>query len=220
MKKAFTLLELVFVVVVIGILAAVVIPSTKTNPLQEAAIQVASHIKYTQHLAMIDDKFDTNTAFWYKQRWQLVFGNAVPPNNDTSYTIFSDSDGLGGDADIGEIAVNPQDPSLLLSGGYGHTITTEHSKMTGKMNLESSYGVSKVSFNGGCSGLRISFDHLGRPMKGDQSSMNGPYRAPTKRLITAVCNIVLTDGSDSITIKVEPETGYTCVWNSDLNRCI
>ena len=64
MKKAFTMLELVFVIVVAGIIAAVVIPNTKTNPAQEAAIQLLSHIRYTQHLAMVDDKYDsTETCF-------------------------------------------------------------------------------------------------------------------------------------------------------------
>ncbi|MBA1433268.1 MAG: prepilin-type N-terminal cleavage/methylation domain-containing protein [Epsilonproteobacteria bacterium] len=37
MKKAFTMLELVFVIVVIGILAALILPRTKTNPVQAAA---------------------------------------------------------------------------------------------------------------------------------------------------------------------------------------
>lgn len=68
MRKAFTMIELVFVIVVIGILAAVIIPNTRTNPLQEAAIQLLSHIKYTQHLAMTDDTYDENDPNWYKKR--------------------------------------------------------------------------------------------------------------------------------------------------------
>ena len=71
MKKAFTLLELVFVLVVIGILAAFMIPSTRTNPAVDAAIQLESHIRYTQHLAMIDDKFDANNTRWYRNLWKI-----------------------------------------------------------------------------------------------------------------------------------------------------
>ena len=56
-KKAFTMLELVFVIVVSGILAATFIPRFDRDNLQEAADQVISHIRYTQHLAMVDDKF-------------------------------------------------------------------------------------------------------------------------------------------------------------------
>ncbi|MDQ7060006.1 MAG: type II secretion system protein [Sulfurimonas sp.] len=67
MKKAFTMIELIFVLVVVGILAAVILPRTKTNPLQEAAIQLLSHIRYTQHLALVDDVYDANDANWYKK---------------------------------------------------------------------------------------------------------------------------------------------------------
>ena len=122
MKKAFTMIELVFVIVVIGILAAVIIPSTRTNPLQEAAIQLLSDIRYTQHLAMVDDKYSANDANWEKGRWQMVFaftGAAVDYN--PSYTIFSDKDtgsGYGGDASSGEMAKNPQNIKQLMTGGH------------------------------------------------------------------------------------------------------
>ena len=87
MKKAFTLLELVFVIVLIGILAATIIPNTKTNPAAEAAIQLQSHIRYAQHLAMMDDKFGSSTS-WYKNLWQIAFtGNtySIIANNNTLY---------------------------------------------------------------------------------------------------------------------------------------
>ena len=84
MKKAFTMLELVFVIVVIGILAAVIMPNMKTNPVREAAIDLLSQIRYTQHLAIIDDKFDPNNNRWYRNRWQIAF-------NGTNFSIVSDN---------------------------------------------------------------------------------------------------------------------------------
>lgn len=83
MKKAFTMIELVFVIVIIGILAAVIIPNTRTNPAAEAATQLQSHIRYTQHLAMINDKFDSTDSTWMRNRWQIVF-------NGNQYSIVSD----------------------------------------------------------------------------------------------------------------------------------
>ena len=49
MINAFTLIELVFVIVVVGVLAAAIIPRIQTNPVKEAAIQLLSHIRNTQH---------------------------------------------------------------------------------------------------------------------------------------------------------------------------
>ena len=57
-KKAFTLLEIVFVIVVIGILATVILQRRQDNSLREAALQLISDIRYTQHLALTDDKYN------------------------------------------------------------------------------------------------------------------------------------------------------------------
>ena len=84
MKKAFTLLELVFVLVVIGILAAVILPRTTSDSAVEAALELQSSIRYTQHLAMQDDKFDANNNTWFRNRWQIRF-------NGSKYSIVSDN---------------------------------------------------------------------------------------------------------------------------------
>jgi prepilin-type N-terminal cleavage/methylation domain-containing protein len=235
LKKAFTMIELVFVIVIIGILAAVIIPNTKTNPLQEAAMQVLSHIRYTQHLAMTDDRYDPNNrdsagaVKWFKERWQIVFHNTVAPDNDVAYTIFSDTSGDStGDASLTEIAINPQDDSKLLSGGYGATILSTHPQMTKKLNLEKSYGITSVTFGVACNrngGTRLSFDHLGRPFQGRQSSMTSPYNVSTpyaatqQRLITADCTVTLSDGTDNVVLRISPETGYSCILDAT-NNCI
>ena len=214
MKKAFTLLELVFVIVVIGILAALILPRTKTNPVQEAAIQILSHIRYTQHLALVDDKYDSNDSHWYMARWQIVFGNNNKyANYKSAYTIFSDSGAYSGDPKESEIALNPQNPNQIMTGGYNNTAALNYNnagfKGMKQLNLGEKYGITNVSFNGGCNiGLRISFDYLGRPFTGDQHTMTGPYSALTPRLITSDCNIILTDGTETATIQISPETGY------------
>jgi len=89
MRKAFTMLELVFVIVVIGILSMAIIPRVQTNPVREAAIALVSDIRYAQHLSLVDDKFEvTNTTSWYKNRWQIVFvGNtySILSNDGATY---------------------------------------------------------------------------------------------------------------------------------------
>ena len=56
--RAFTMIELIFIIVVVGILAAVAIPRVERNGLIEAADQLSSHIRYTQQLAMNDNEFN------------------------------------------------------------------------------------------------------------------------------------------------------------------
>ena len=223
-KQAFTLLELLFVIVVIGILAATIIPRSRTNPLQEAAVQLASHIKYTQHLAMIDDKYDasrTDTSgkvIWYKDRWQLNFSDGNFTDYKVAYTIFADTQGNAmsrGNANPSEVAINPNNPNQLMTGGYNSTAAINYTNAgfqgMKKLNIGDSYGIKSVVLSGGCNSnisTRISFDHLGRPMNGDQSTMTGPYKAGTQRLMTTTCNITLSSATDSIVLTIAPETGY------------
>ena len=75
MKKAFTMLELVVVIVVIGIIAVAALPRINDDHIAEAADQVMSHIRYTQHLAMQDSKVGDGDE-WYKKRWSIFFSSA------------------------------------------------------------------------------------------------------------------------------------------------
>ncbi|MDD2906130.1 MAG: prepilin-type N-terminal cleavage/methylation domain-containing protein [Sulfurimonas sp.] len=218
LRAAFTMLELVFVIVVIGVLAAAIIPNTRTNPVQEAAIQLVSHIRYTQHLAMMDDKYNAADLNWYKGRWQIIFYDGNNSNYVPAYTVFSDAFGTStysGNPNVGEIAIDPQNPNVLMSGGYSGSVSLDviHSSFQGtkKMNLGMTYGITSYQLSGGCSGARVSFDYMGRPINGDHNTMTGPYLAGTQRLITSNCLITITDGTESAIITIRPETGYASV---------
>ncbi len=213
MKKAFTLLELVFVIIVVGVLSAILITRTERSPLQEAAVQLLSDIRYTQHLAIIDDKFDALDSNWYQKRWQIMFGKNVNSNNQWAYTIFSDTSGAStGDANENEIAINPMNPNQRMTGGYtgANDLNYSNPNFVGmkKLNLGSSFGVDNINFT--C-GQRLAFDHIGRPMRGDQSTMNGSYHAGSDRLLRNNCSIVLRKGTKHISINIEPETGYASI---------
>ena len=116
-KKAFTLIELIMIIVVVGILAVAVIPRVDRDTLVEATNQVASHVRYTQHLAMLDDKYDPKDPNWYRNRWKITF-------NNNSYSITS------GDTN----AKNPQAPGKDLN-------------PTGspELNLERKYGITNIA---------------------------------------------------------------------------
>ena len=232
MKKAFTILELIFVIVVVGILAAVIVPNTRRNPLQEAAVQVVSHIRYTQHLAMIDDKFDANEPFWYRQRWQIAFSTA---GGTESYYIFSDSpssvgayDGNPG-ANVGytkvEVAKSPLDNYRYLIGVANSNFDNSSTqRISSKLDIGSKYAIGDITVNGGGTGSnanRILFDHLGRPYRGNTSSTSlAVLNSSVDRVATAAIYVKLctntcvepkttANNENEIVIKIEPETGYT-----------
>ena len=217
-KKAFTMLELVFVIIVVGILAAAMAPRFTRDNIQEAADQVVSHLRYTKHLAMVDEKFDLSDATWYKTRWQIKFSKNSGSNNRWSYTIFSDALGThSGNPDPKEIAINPIDPNRYLTGGTSgnHLIHYTDSHATKELNIGAKFGIEDIKFiNCGSTATRIAFDYLGRPITGDISSSTKPYQK--SRILKQQCKISLctvnpcssASSSEKITIAIEPITGY------------
>ncbi len=218
--NGYSLLELVFVIVVIGTIASAIIPTNKADGLKEAAVQVASHIRYTQHLAIVNDKFNRADSHWYKKRWQIHFSNTLATKYKWTYTIFSDYLGEStGNPDPDEIAVNPLDASKRLTGGYSgeYAIHFDHHEATKDMNLGIRYNIIDVDFIGGCSiskrSQRIFFDNLGRPYFGNPRYQDGAYDAD--KLLKSTCIIELcsdicttADESQKVRIKIEQETGY------------
>lgn len=130
------MLELVFVIVVIGILAAAIIPRFDRDTLYEASEQLLSHIKYTQHLAMVDNVYDDTNQNWFQNRWGIAMST-----DDNNYSI-------GGS---GQVAVDPTTGDAING--------------TGDYDLSSKYNVG-ISIAGVTGTYRLVFDHLGRPYNG------------------------------------------------------
>lgn len=209
-KHAFTMLELVMVIVVVGILAAAIVPRFDRNNLQEAADRVISDIRYTQHLAMIDEKFNANDPEWFKKRWQIQFSNSPASDNQWAYTVFSESHGtIDGITQVNDIAKNTNDPNRYLTGGVD-AIPYDDDNSTKKLNLGNAYGIKNVIFTNCDNSVKaIAFDYMGRPMDGNISNSSRLYQKAN--LLTSQCQIALCKNNsceDNITIAIEPQTGY------------
>ena len=202
------MLELIFIIVIIGILISIILPRTQTNSLEQAANQVIAHIRYTQHLAIVDDIYDVNDNEWYKEKWQFIYGKSNSSSRDTggyyAYSIFSDNaSGHTSKPDISEMAKNPLNKEKYLSGGYSGTLDWEDSKSSKELNIGYTYGIDRMSYSG-CGGQRVSFDYLGRTFIGDDSNWNSSVDGILKKQ----CKITLYKGNNKINIYIEKETGY------------
>lgn len=225
-KRAFTMIELVFVIVVVGILAAIMIPKLNRNASREAANQILTHIRYTQHLAMQDDKYENfvsdNPVRWFRMRWGIAFNNTSlqkcsidePGVVTWKYSVFFDKSLNGNINSENEVANDIYKSGKLLSGGWSSGIVTEAicKKWNKELNLGKRFGITSVDFKDGCSGMQtIIFDEMGRPMR-VASTTSGGAKRPYDRLLKKDCKITITDKrGNQTTIIIEKESGFTSI---------
>jgi len=218
-KSAFTMIELVFVIVVLGILASLAMGRMERDLKQEAASTILSHIRLTQKLAINDNKHRRdNNPLWQRAYWQFGFracGTAV------AYRVGSDTS-LGGNGingiGITEAAIDPIDGKYLRTASCSENAIDESSSVL----VTKKYGIlnSGITQSGGCSSRSISFDYLGRP------HTNSTYNNPNfNHIMTSDCNFTFTlqtdqdsiSGNDFFSIIIKAETGYACIDGKDCN---
>jgi len=204
-KTAFTMIELIFVIVVIGIIAAMIIPRLDRDNRFEAATQVLNHIKYTQHLAMTQDVYNDQNPLWFLARWEIEFYGCG------GYSIHSNANltPAAPNAANNEAALDPQTRKRLWS--PANCAMPMAAGDYEKMNLAGFYDVNNIATSAGCAGASISFDTLGRP-----------YGAVAMHGVTkANCNITLgfNVGANEV-IRIHPETGYACILDAAGANCL
>ena len=222
MKKAFTMLELVVVIVVIGIIAAAALPRINDDHIAEAADQVMSHIRYTQHLAMQDSKFDPTDARWFRKRWSITFTRAsfCEGANEWRYSVYhDDGDATGNLNSANEVARDPLDPNKFMSSGWAGISKANCANASSKYNLARKFGITNVQLRGVCGQgnlQTISFDEFGRPMISVSTSGGGAARGYDRLVHNGQnCQIVLSTAKRTATITVTPETGFLQVAFAD-----
>lgn len=204
--------ELVFVILVFGIIAAVALPRVERDQGQEAADNILSAIRYTQHLALTDNRHDFTSEDWQKSFWTIRFDD-VDTSSDKSYAykIASNRD-YNSNIDRNESARDPINGKYL----YASSTTLEADESPNVL-LGEKYGINSLDFtrckttaNGDNTSQHIAFDHLGRPHKGVYNVAKNDYRT----LITGSCVISFGFKDTSLSeikIIIVPETGYAYI---------
>jgi len=206
-KSAFTMIELVFVIVVLGILASLALPRMDRDLRQEAANNILSAIRYTQHLALNDNKTNPFINNWQRSFWTIRFSS-----DGDHYTIGSDMD-RAGNIDKAEAAIDP------LTGQYMYNNSaTPQADESPNIFLNKKYGITTIAITAGCgnpagtatSTLHIAFDHLGRPFRGISGATNN-----YDRYVNQDCNLTFsadnTFPGEPIVINISQETGYAFI---------
>jgi len=209
-RKAFTMLELVIVIVVLGILAALAIPRLERDIKQEAADNILSAIRYTQHLALQDNKHLASDPKWQQRFWHIYFGTC---DGEKFYAIGSDENmetSNNGRVDFLESALDPANGKRIWAhDGAGCAGSYDMKDLSPEIFLSKKYGVASYSATGGCTKSYLGFDHLGRPYSDAFPTSTTPDYSG---YMTSECSLSFTlENGESFTIKVEPETGYAYI---------
>jgi prepilin-type N-terminal cleavage/methylation domain-containing protein len=212
-KLAFTLLEMVFVIIVLGILASIAMNNTERDLKQEASETILSHIRLAQQLALNDNKHRADGDLkWQMGYWQFAMKAC---GDDIAYRVGSDTSLRGGVNGIGkgESAINPADGKYIYSDDCSNIANDE----TSSVLLTKKFGIknSGVVADGGCDRRQILFDYFGRPHYRN-TSYNTPF---FQNIMREDCNLTFTlstdqdgDGNpDSFTITIEAETGHSFI---------
>lgn len=238
LRSAFTLIELIFVIVIVAILGVVMAPKLSNDDLQLATDQVIRHIRLAQHLALHEDMYlsESNQSKrytdiqqqrkasqqWFKQWWRIQF------HTNHSYTTYSDhptettSQQYGNDPDFStnppgsdRFAIDPYS-GLFIAAAMTNNAVPESMRLA-DVHLTDKYGVS-VSLNscahasGSTTSRHILFDHLGRPHCAiSPTGGNAATLNPFRQIMITQRRITITSNStnESKIICIEPETGFT-----------
>jgi len=210
-NKAFTMIEMVFAIIVIGVLTAVALPRLQRDTKQQVADSILSDIRYTQHLALIDDKHNINNNSWQRSFWRIGFNSCGGGSGLYEY-IGSDMD-YGGGISNNEAAIDPVNGKRMNWSTFTNCSNGGDAQTSDRIFLTNKYGITNISWGGSCSRARyVGFDNMGRPHQGFTLSGSANY---ISRLNTACFIKFKLSGGDTFSISIQPETGYAQIVGQD-----
>ena len=201
-KKTFSLIELIFTIVLISIILSQLIPKNNFSKLQLITNRLILYLKYTRYIALLDDKFDINNNLWFRQRWTLKFQKCKKSVGGLYYLIYSDKN-QGGHVNKNECLKDPVTKRYLYS-GYNCIAKANESKY---VLITKEFGIIKIDIS--CNKTKtigkISFGNDGKVYAKLSTKSSHGYKFE----IQNTCYINLYDkNNNKSTIGIQPKTGY------------
>jgi len=216
-KRAFTMIELVMAIVVLGTVAALAMPRMDRDNRQEAKDAIISAIQYTQHLALSDNVTDPKNTKWQRKFWR--FGKQGCSDNGIFFYIASDKD-AGGGISQPEAAMNPKDGQWFngvntapCEGDLSGQVFTDGTRASKSIFLTKRFGIieNDATMFAGCGGQAkgkyVGFDYLGRPHIGFANSNTADYSTILRTDCTLIFKFIDTSIPD-LNITIAAETGF------------
>lgn len=202
-NPAFTMIELVFVIVALGIIAAIAMPKLDRERRQEAADSILSNIRYAQHMAMSDFRQDFTDTDWQMSFWQFRVEGCS--DNGLFMQVGSDKD-YGGDISRTESATDPANSLPMFWLNTSACESGGDNTVSDRIFITKNFGVTGVVGGGACAGIQhIGFDHLGRPHVSFTAATSPNYVSYMQSACTFTFAV---SGETSFTISIQPESGF------------
>ena len=198
------MIELVLVIVVLGILAALALPRLDRDIRQEAADNILSAIRFTKLMALTDDKTDPSDNKWQQGFWRIDFYSG----SNAYYTVGSDR-GHDGSITKTETAIDPSSGKYFYSSNGDFSARAQDESPA--VFIGHKYGIDTITPSGGCSNLYIGFDHMGRPYN---SSFVSSATPDFSGRITRDCKLTFHftgSGINDLAIVIEKQTGHAYI---------
>jgi len=202
MKKSFTLLELILVIVVLSVCYYSFFVKIENDKIKDAASRIKLYLKQVRYQALIDSKRDQTNSLWHKKRWTLKFFRCNKSVDGIYYVIYHDEN-MKGHPNMDESMNDPLTNKKIYSSNKCET-TSQTSKY---VLLTKEFGIEDVviSCNSTSSLGQISFGDDGKIY----SKLSNYEDKEDEYEITGTCEIELkSNESQNIVLKIEGGSGY------------
>ena len=200
-KRSFSLIELIFAILLISIITTFTFTKVKVSDIDIATQKLLLYLNYTRYIANIDNKFDIDNLSWKMKLWTLKFQRCNKSIGGLYYVIYSDESGGTAHYKKSDCLKEPLNNKYIYSSS-SCTNKFDQSKYT---LLTKEFHITKVeiSCNSSSSLGQISFGYDGKIYSKLSSDINKIIE------IIEPCDIKLIDNQNhNKTIRVHPKTGF------------